>query len=330
MRDIMHPRELHKDEQQHHYIGSCVPREDSSSSSLSSPSSSSKTATAGVLGNRQQQHHLQFSENGLHALQEQSDGQQGQQGQQGVYTPVSPGTRCPSLSESLLSCASPKSHGLATPGSERGSITSPSGSPTHNASKASHHQRDGSSSGGGGGVGVGSGSGSRSGSGGGYLDPRHHQLHHQHQHSGSHRDRISKPYQLPSHIRIRGHSPLLAHNHHHQHHDNNHHYHHHHHHPKDRLEKHEKRRISHLNSEKKRRESIKGGMDALLELVPGCRDVRLSKANVLREAREYILELRGGFREMEEEIERQRRENEDLRRAIGSPLGQDHRFGCRI
>ena len=86
-----------------------------------------------------------------------------------------------------------------------------------------------------------------------------------------------------------------------------------------------------MNSEKKRRESIKGGMDALLELVPGCRDVRLSKANVLKEAREYILELRGGWRELQVEIERQRRENEELRRAIQVGHAQDHRgFVCRL
>ncbi|KAF8242229.1 hypothetical protein K440DRAFT_524949, partial [Wilcoxina mikolae CBS 423.85] len=62
-------------------------------------------------------------------------------------------------------------------------------------------------------------------------------------------------------------------------------------HSEEKLSKHEKRRRNHLNSEKKRRENIKGGMDALFQLVPACRDQQESKANILKKTKEYILEL---------------------------------------
>ncbi|KAG0136677.1 hypothetical protein HOY82DRAFT_598929 [Tuber indicum] len=226
------------------------------------------------------------------------------------YSPVSPRTRCPSLSESLISsgsCSSPHPPGLVTPNSDRS----------------------------GGGVGLGLGLGGNAMPL--YDGPKRYEVRHVHRGGGgisksySNNDPIRHSLLSPStssasrhhhhHHLLRGHSPSLrtssSHNHHHP--------------SKDRLAKHEKRRISHLNSEKKRRESIKGGMDALLELVPGCRDVRLSKANVLKEAREYILELRGGWRELQVEIERQRRENEELRRVIQVGHAQDHRgFVCRL
>lgn len=57
------------------------------------------------------------------------------------------------------------------------------------------------------------------------------------------------------------------------------------------LTKHEKRRRNHLNSEKRRRENIKGGMDALVDLVPTCRNIQESKANILRKTRDYINQL---------------------------------------
>ena len=241
------------------------------------------------------------------------------------YSPVSPRTRCPSLSESLLSsgsCPSPHTQGLVTPNSDCG----------------------GSSS-----IGIGLGSAMPV-----YDGPKRYEVRR------VHRAGISKSYNNNNNSNNNPNNNLIRHSlssssstssssasHHHHHH---HHHRGHHHHlllrgrspslrtsssphdrSKDKLAKHEKRRISHLNSEKKRRESIKGGMDALLELVPGCRDVRLSKANVLKEAREYILELRGGWRELQVEIERQRRENEELRRAIQVGHAQDHRgFVCRL
>ncbi|PWW78897.1 hypothetical protein C7212DRAFT_341514 [Tuber magnatum] len=241
------------------------------------------------------------------------------------YSPISPRTRCPSLSESLISsgsCPSPHTHGLVTPNSDRGGnsgvglgLSLGSAMQLYEGPKryeVRHVHR--------GGINKSyngnntnnnpirpslSSSTSTSTSTSTSSAPHPHHHHHHHHHHG--------------HLHLRGRSPSLrtlssSHDH-----------------SKDKLAKHEKRRISHLNSEKKRRESIKGGMDALLELVPGCRDVRLSKANVLKEARDYIMELRGGWRELQIEIERQRRDNEELRRAIQVGHAQDHRgFICRL
>ncbi|KAI5857203.1 hypothetical protein BZA05DRAFT_433819 [Tricharina praecox] len=80
--------------------------------------------------------------------------------------------------------------------------------------------------------------------------------------------------------------------------------HHAHHHHEEKLSKHEKRRRNHLNSEKKRRENIKSGMDALFQLVPACRDQQESKANILRKTRDYILELQGAVGAVEAECRR--------------------------
>ncbi|TGZ80367.1 hypothetical protein EX30DRAFT_364590 [Ascodesmis nigricans] len=72
------------------------------------------------------------------------------------------------------------------------------------------------------------------------------------------------------------------------------------------VDRQEKRRKNHLNSEKKRRENIKCGMDALFDLVPACRDKGESKAQVLSKTKEYINQLK-------QEIDCLREENQFLR-----------------
>lgn len=100
-------------------------------------------------------------------------------------------------------------------------------------------------------------------------------------------------------------------------------------HNKEKMTKHEKRRINHLNSEKKRRENIKDGMDALLKLVPQCTDPQMSKANILKKTREFILELHDGARSLQIEIKRVHQENDELRRYVGHQ--QDpYKFACRL
>jgi hypothetical protein len=99
------------------------------------------------------------------------------------------------------------------------------------------------------------------------------------------------------------------------------HHHHHHHHeqtPSSSLSKHEKRRRNHLNSEKKRRENIKSGMDALFTLVPACRDQAESKANILKKTKEYILELQKALYVGEAECRRLGEENRELKRRAAS------------
>ncbi|RPA73550.1 hypothetical protein BJ508DRAFT_186175, partial [Ascobolus immersus RN42] len=64
------------------------------------------------------------------------------------------------------------------------------------------------------------------------------------------------------------------------------------------LSKHEKRRRNHLNSEKRRRENIKGGMDSLVDLVPSCRNIQESKANILRKTKDYIMQLLASNRDL--------------------------------
>lgn len=89
-----------------------------------------------------------------------------------------------------------------------------------------------------------------------------------------------------------------------------HHHHHHHGHHDEKISKHEKRRRNHLNSEKKRRENIKSGMDALFELVPACKDQQESKANILKKTKEFILDLQSMLYSVTED-------NKELRRRAG-------------
>jgi hypothetical protein len=61
----------------------------------------------------------------------------------------------------------------------------------------------------------------------------------------------------------------------------------------------EKRRRSHINSEKKRRESIKSGLVALSQIVPACQHPNDSKASILSKTREYILALESAISDLE-------------------------------
>lgn len=211
-----------------------------------------------------------------------------------MMSPISPRTRCPSLTESIMTsttCVSSGSLSPTTPVSERGSISSVYGDTRGNPISTGPSYR------------------------GVQRDHRRHQHSHHHQH------RVSKSYQslgrphssvspppLPiTRLTISG---AMDHN-------------------KEKMTKHEKRRINHLNSEKKRRENIKDGMDALLKLVPQCTDPQMSKANILKKTREFILELHDGARSLQIEIKRVHQENDELRRYVGHQ--QDpYKFACRL
>jgi hypothetical protein len=93
-------------------------------------------------------------------------------------------------------------------------------------------------------------------------------------------------------------------------------------HSEEKLSKHEKRRRNHLNSEKKRRENIKGGMDALFQLVPACRDQQESKANILKKTKEYILELQSTIFSIENECRRLAEENRELMQRAAAAAGE--------
>lgn len=69
------------------------------------------------------------------------------------------------------------------------------------------------------------------------------------------------------------------------------------------------RRVAHLLSEQKRRESINTGFEDLRQAIPACRDGQDSKATILKRALEYI-------RELESIVERQQRPSLE-----GHPLG---------
>ena len=94
-----------------------------------------------------------------------------------------------------------------------------------------------------------------------------------------------------------------------------------------RLDKHEKRRRNHLESEKRRRENIKSGMDGLLALVPKCQDKGLSKAVILNETRDYVMELQNALRRTEKELHEERMKVQQLEQlhylAQTMPKGQN-------
>ncbi|SPO30966.1 uncharacterized protein UTRI_05412_B [Ustilago trichophora] len=97
------------------------------------------------------------------------------------------------------------------------------------------------------------------------------------------------------------------------------------------------RRVAHLLSEQKRRESINTGFEDLRQAIPACRDGQDSKATILKRALEYI-------RELESVVERQHRppleshtlggysnrsppdDKDDIRR-FGRPGGDEDRRG---
>ncbi len=99
------------------------------------------------------------------------------------------------------------------------------------------------------------------------------------------------------------------------------------------------RRVAHLLSEQKRRESINTGFEDLRQAIPACRDGQDSKATILKRALEYIRELEGV-------VDRQHRmpmeshplgsysnhrsppdDKDDLRR-FGRPGGDEERRGA--
>jgi hypothetical protein len=86
----------------------------------------------------------------------------------------------------------------------------------------------------------------------------------------------------------------------------------------EKLSKNEKRRRNHLNSEKKRRENIKSGMDALFQLVPACRDQQESKANVLKKAKDYILTMQTHMSELENDCRRMADENRRMKKMLST------------
>ncbi|KAH8150718.1 uncharacterized protein LAJ45_05414 [Morchella importuna] len=204
-------------------------------------------------------------------------------------SPISPRTRCPSLSESILSstgCTSPGSHSPTTPVSERGAPAYGDGRGNATGSSYQHVQRN---------------------------SHRYQQTHHHHQ-----QHRISKSYQSSS-VRIHGsisphslpmRSSLPGNSEH-------------------KKSKHEIRRIKHLNSEKKRRETIKDGMEALFKLVPECTDKGTSKANILKMTKEFIVELHEGTTSLQMEIRRLGKENEDMRRYIKQQQ-EPRKYTCRL
>lgn len=87
--------------------------------------------------------------------------------------------------------------------------------------------------------------------------------------------------------------------------------------PEEKITKQEKRRRNHLNSEKRRRENIKGGMDSLVDLVPTCRNIQESKANILKKTRDYMLTILQGYNNGQREIVKLKQENQELRRLLG-------------
>src|SRR5204862_3578737 len=65
-----------------------------------------------------------------------------------------------------------------------------------------------------------------------------------------------------------------------------------------------RKRNSHLISEKKRRESIKEGMEQLQKIVPSCWNIQgkaVSKSFILRKTNEYLLESSGKNKELQTE-----------------------------
>ncbi len=84
------------------------------------------------------------------------------------------------------------------------------------------------------------------------------------------------------------------------------------------------RRVAHLLSEQKRRESINTGFEDLRQAIPVCRDGQDSKATILKRALEYI-------RELESVVERQHRgplEAHALSEATAIAVRQTTRTTC--
>lgn len=84
-----------------------------------------------------------------------------------------------------------------------------------------------------------------------------------------------------------------------------------------------RRRRAHLQSEQRRREHIKDGMDRLVQLVPACQESRdtkgISKAAILRHAYEYIYQLRSDLQTLKQLNNCKDRELSDFRKRLGLP-----------
>ncbi|KAF3915931.1 hypothetical protein AA313_de0205594 [Arthrobotrys entomopaga] len=81
-----------------------------------------------------------------------------------------------------------------------------------------------------------------------------------------------------------------------------------------------RRRKAHLQSEQRRREHIKDGMDRLVQIVPACQDSRdtkgISKAAILKHAYEYIYQLRMDLQGLKQLNMNKDREIAELRRRL--------------
>ncbi|KAK6347699.1 hypothetical protein TWF718_005536 [Orbilia javanica] len=84
-----------------------------------------------------------------------------------------------------------------------------------------------------------------------------------------------------------------------------------------------RRRKAHLQSEQRRREHIKDGMDRLVQVVPACRESRdtkgISKAAILKHAYEYIYYLHTELQGLRQSTASKDREIAELRRRLGHP-----------
>ncbi|KAK6358834.1 hypothetical protein TWF696_000014 [Orbilia brochopaga] len=81
-----------------------------------------------------------------------------------------------------------------------------------------------------------------------------------------------------------------------------------------------RRRKAHLQSEQRRREHIKDGMDRLVQVVPACQESRdtkgISKAAILKHAYEYIYQLRTDLQNLKQLNVTKDREIAELRRRV--------------
>ncbi|KAJ6257155.1 hypothetical protein Dda_8041 [Drechslerella dactyloides] len=81
-----------------------------------------------------------------------------------------------------------------------------------------------------------------------------------------------------------------------------------------------RRRKAHLQSEQRRREHIKDGMDRLVQVVPACQESRdtkgISKAAILKHAYEYIYQLRTDLQNLKQLNMNKDREIAELRRRL--------------
>ncbi|KAK6524312.1 hypothetical protein TWF694_005964 [Orbilia ellipsospora] len=81
-----------------------------------------------------------------------------------------------------------------------------------------------------------------------------------------------------------------------------------------------RRRKAHLQSEQRRREHIKDGMDRLVQIVPACQESRdtkgISKAAILKHAYEYIYQLRTDLQGLKQLNMNKDREIAELRRRL--------------